>query len=94
MDNENLFTEDSEFKEQHASFIKRPAAVLLKKPCLQASEMEDILTRLLRNYVPPKYVDELRVPALKGGLGIRAFAVFYNKGLNNSRSQKNCWNKQ
>ena len=73
-----LYTDDYEFKEQHASFLKRPAAVTIQKPCLQPSEMEDILVRTLRNYVPPKYVDKLRLPSLKGGLGIRAFAVFYD----------------
>lgn len=78
---EDLYKEELEFKELHNEFLKRPAAVTINKPFLSNNEMEDVLTRLLRNYVPPKYVDAYRVPSLSGGLGIRAILLCYRRPI-------------
>lgn len=70
---DSYYKDEYDFKELNTQFLKRPAAVLIRKPLLSNDAMTDVLTRLLRNYVPPKYIDGYKVPPMSGGLATRAF---------------------
>lgn len=78
---DSYYKDEYEFKELNAKFLKRPAAVLIRKPLISTAAMSDVLTRLLRNYVPPKYIDGYKVPPMSGGLATRAFLNVYAKGI-------------
>jgi len=73
----SLHQDEYDFKERNNSFLKRPAAVTIRKPFLSTADMSDILTRTLRNYVPPCYMGRFSKPDQTGGLAIRAVAILY-----------------
>ena len=73
----DLYNDEYDFKELNTAHLKRPAAVTIKKPLLQADEMSDLLTRLLINYVPPEKTGNYKIPEGHAGLSIRAFTSFY-----------------
>ena len=73
----DLYNDEYDFKELNNAHLKRPAAVTIKKPLLQADEMSDLLTRLLINYVPPEKTGSYKIPEGHAGLSIRAFTSFY-----------------
>lgn len=74
-------TEDRRFREQNTQHHKRPALVTIKKPLLQPSEMEDVLVRLLRKYVPPYIPSENEKYTSTRCTGVRAL-IFGNGSFN------------
>ena len=69
-----------DFKDLNTSFLRRPAAVTIRKPFFTTAEMSDLLLRTLRNYVPPAH----RTVSTGGGsarsLGlIRAVVITYER---------------
>lgn len=69
-----------DFKDLNTSFLRRPAAVTIRKPFFTTAEMSDLLLRTLRNYVPPAHRTVSTGGSSARSLGlIRAVVITYER---------------